>query len=87
MYMCMYVRNSYLTVTGMHEMHGRMHPSYSQTTILLIIDFLFVLAYFMTHPPTKLPIKTVVARQLPINMYIHVHVHKQENIYYHSIIV
>ena len=22
------IDNSYLTVTGMHEMHGRMHPSY-----------------------------------------------------------
>ena len=43
MYMYMYVivnhvHSSYLTVIGVHEMHGRMHPNYCQITILLVVD-------------------------------------------------
>ena len=60
---------SYLTVFGVHEMHGPMHPNYCQITILLVVDLCSSLAYFMmTHPlpiAGKLPIKTLVARQLP----------------------
>ena len=63
--------NSYLTVFGVHEMHGRMHPNYCQITILLVVDLCSSFAYFMmTHPlpiAGKLPIKTLVARQLPTN--------------------
>ena len=47
-----------MTLTGVHEMHGR-------------VDLCSSLAYFvMTHPlpeACKLPIKTLVARQLPTN--------------------
>ena len=60
--------NSYLTVIGVHEMHGRMHPNYCQMTILLVVDLCSSLAYFMIQPlpiAGKLPIKTLVARQLP----------------------
>ena len=61
--------NSYLTVIGVHEMHGRMHPNYYQITILLVVDLCSSLAYFMMTQPLpiagKLPIKTSVARQLP----------------------
>ena len=45
-----------------------MHPNYSQITILLVVDPLSSLAYpMMTNLlpiVSKLPIKTVVARQL-----------------------
>ena len=86
--------NSYLTVIGVHEMHGQMHPNYCQITILLVFDLCSSLAYFtMTQPlpiAGKLPIKILVAKQLPTNMYIismlstyvvvgvcvHVHVHQ-----------
>ena len=58
----------------MHEMHGRMHPNYWQITILLVIDLCSSLAYFMMIQPLpiagKLPIKTLVAKQLPTIMYM-----------------
>ena len=51
-------------------MHGQMH---CQITILLVVDTLSSSAYpMMTHPfpvPSNLPIKTLVARQLPTNGY------------------
>ena len=61
-----HVHNSYLTVIGVHEMHGQVHPNYCQTTILLIVDPLSSWDYLMmTHPLySNLPIKTLVARQL-----------------------
>ena len=66
--------NSYLIVIGVHEMHGRMHPNYCQITILLVVDLYSSLAYcIMTQPlpiAGKLPIKTLVAGQLPTNTYI-----------------
>ena len=65
------VYNSYLPVIGVHEMHGRMHPNYWQITILLVVDLCSSLAYFMMTQPLliagKLPIKTLVAKQLPTN--------------------
>ena len=68
------VHNSYLPVIGVHEMHGRMHPNYWQITILLAVDLCSSLAYFMmTHPlpiAGKLPIKTLVAKQLPTNVHV-----------------
>ena len=61
--------NSYLTVIGVHEMHGRMHPNYWPITILLVVDLCSSLAYFMMIQPLpiagKLPIKILVAKQLP----------------------
>ena len=75
-YACIQVasaNNSYQPVIGMHEMHGRMHPNYWQITILLVVDLCSSLAYFMMTQPIpiagKLPIKTLVAKQLPTNMY------------------
>ena len=72
MYTHMYAHNSYLPVIGMHEMHGRMHPNYRQITILLVVDLCSSLAYFMMTQPLpiagKLPIKTLVAKQLPTNV-------------------
>ena len=63
------IHNSYLTVIGVHEMHGRMHPNYWQITILLVVDLYSSLVYFMMIQPLpiagKLPIKTLVAKQLP----------------------
>ena len=51
-----------------------MHPNYCQIlTILLVVDLCSSLPYFMMNQPlpiaSKLPIKTLVARQLPTNMY------------------
>ena len=69
------VNNSYLPVIGVHEMHGRMHPNYWQITIkfLLVVDLCSSLAYFMMTQPLpiagKLPIKTLVAKQLLTNDY------------------
>ena len=51
-----------------------MDPNYCQITILLVVDLCSSLAYFMmTHPlpiAGKLPIKTLVAGQLPINIHV-----------------
>ena len=56
-------------------LHGRVHPNYCQITILLVVDLRWSLVYFMmTHPfpiASKLPIKTLVARQLPTNTHMH----------------
>ena len=63
--------NSYLPVIGVHEMYGRIYPYYWQITILLVVDLCSSLAYFMITQPLpiadKLPIKTLVARQLTTN--------------------
>ena len=58
------IHNSYLTVIGVHEMHGRMHPNYCQITILLVVDLCSSLAYFMMTQP--LPI----AGKLPIKLWL-----------------
>ena len=54
-------------------MHGRIHPNYWQITILLVVDLCSSLACFMMTRSLpiagKLPIKTLVAKQLPINSY------------------
>ena len=80
-YIPVHASSSYLTV---HEMHGRMHPNYCQITHLLVVDPLSSLVYpMMTHllpVANKLPIKPLVAKQLPTNihvvdLYLHVHVH------------
>ena len=51
-----------------------MHPNYWQITILLVVDLCSSLAYFMMTQPlpiaSKLPIKTLVARQLPTNVHV-----------------
>ena len=64
-----------LLAIGVHEMRGRMHPTYWQITILLVVDLCSSLAYFMMTQPLpiagKLPIKTLVAKQLPTNMHIY----------------
>ena len=54
-------------------MHGWVHPNVIDS---LVVDLRSSLAYFMmTHPPAiNLPIKTLVARQLPTN-YTHTHTH------------
>ena len=70
--MCAHVHvHSYMTLIGVHEMHGRVHPNYA--TDLLVVDLRSSLAYFMmTHPlliVNKLPIKTLVAKQLPANIH------------------
>ena len=79
------IYNSYLTVFGVHEMHGRMHPNYCQITILLVVDLCSSLAYFMMTQPLpiagKLPIKTLVARQLPTNVYNVMLGNYQHNVY------
>ena len=55
-----YVHSSYMTLIGMHEMHGRVNPNQRHITDLLVIDSHSSLAYLMmTHP---LPI----AGKLPI---------------------
>ena len=61
--------HTHKSLIGMHEMHGRVHPNKCHVTALLVVDLRSSLAYFMmTHPLPivgKLPIKTLVARQLP----------------------
>ena len=73
LYTCTCIHNRYLPVIGVHEMHGRMHPNYWQITILLVVDLCSSLAYFMMTQPLpiagKLPIKTLVAKQLPTNVH------------------
>ena len=60
-----------MTLIGVHEMHGR----------VLVVDLRSSSTYFMmTHPlpiAGKLPIKTLVARQLPTHTYTHTQSIKQ----------
>ena len=69
---CAFVHNIYLIVIRVHEIYCRMHPNYCQITILLVVDPFSSSAYpMMTHPhpiASHLPIKTLVARQLPTNI-------------------
>ena len=55
-----------------------MHPNYWQITILLVVDLCSSLAYFMMTQPLpiagKFPINTLVAKQLPTNVHVRVHV-------------
>ena len=71
MYVYVHAYNSYLPVIGVHEMHGPMHPNCWQITILVVVDLCSSMVYFMmTHPlpiAGKMPIKTLVAKQLPTN--------------------
>ena len=64
-----------------------MHPNYWQVTIilfLLVVDLCSSLAYFMMTQPlpiaSKLPIKALVAKQLPTkvciyNIYIYIYIY------------
>ena len=67
------------TLIGVHEMHGRMHPNQRLATNLLVNDLLSSLGYPMiTHVPLvacNLPIKTLVARQLPTNTHTQTQAH------------
>ena len=63
---------SYLTVIGVHEMHGLMHPNYCQITILLVVDPPFIICLPYDDPPLSCTQqfaykKKLVARQLPTN--------------------
>ena len=64
------IRNSCKTLIGMH---GRRHPNQGLATILLAHDPLSSLAYStITHTSLvagNFPIKTLVARQQPTNVY------------------
>ena len=77
----------YRALVGVHEMHGRMHPNYYQITVLLVVDLCSSLAYLMMTQPIpiagKLPIKTLVARQLPTNVHVAhlVNIGNQMNLY------
>ena len=55
-------------------MHDRIHPNYWQITILLVVDLCSSLDYFMMTQPLpiagKMPIKTLVAKQLPTNHHL-----------------
>ena len=61
-----------------------MHPNYWQITVLLVVDLFSSLAYFMMTQPlpiaSKLPIKTLVAKQLPTNIHVSVPVRESYNI-------
>ena len=70
----LYAHNSYLTVIGEHEMHGRMHANYYQVTILLVVD-LFIIGLLYDDPTPshsrQIAYKNLVARQLPTNVHTH----------------
>ena len=71
--MCVY-NIMHLSVYSINNSYGRMHPNYWQITILLVVDLCSSLAYFMMIQPLpiagKLPIKTLVAKQLPTNIIV-----------------
>ena len=81
---CLYVC-TYVPALGcmyawcMHAWNGRMYPNYWQITTLLVVDLCSSSAYFMITQPLaiagKLPIKTLVAKQLPTHTYAHTHTH------------
>ena len=66
-----HVHSSYMTLIGVHEIHGRVHPKHHVTDMLVIDLHSSSLAYFMMTYPLpmagKLPIKSLVAKQLPTN--------------------
>ena len=50
------VHYSYITLIGVHEMHGRMHPNQGYATILLAVNSLSLFGYLTvrsTHPVTS----------------------------------
>ena len=63
-----------MIVIGVHASLSNMHPNYYQIIILLVVDLCSSLAYFMMTQSLpiagKLPIKTLVARQLPTSMFV-----------------
>ena len=82
LYILVHTHNSYLPVIEVHEMHCRMNPNYYQIIILFVVDLCSSLAYFtMTQPlpiASKLPIKTLVARQLPTNIITYIYTYIRE---------
>ena len=79
---CTYLHNSYLTVIRVYSTMHLMHPNYCQISILLVVDLCSLLAYFMMTQPfpiaSKLPIKTLVAMQLPTNVHGTIYLHPHE---------
>ena len=77
-----------MTFIGVHEMHGRVHPNECHVTDLLVVDLHSSLAYFMMTYPLpiagKLPIKTLVARQLPTHTHTHTHTLSHTNTHINS---
>ena len=54
--MHVHVHSSYMTLIGVHEMHGRMHPNQGHVTILFAVDPLSLFGYLTvssTHPVTS----------------------------------
>ena len=74
-----HTHSSYMILIGVHEMHD-----------LLVVDLRSSLAYFMmTHPlpiAGKLPIKSLVARQLPTHTsaYTNTHTRAHTNVHTHT---
>ena len=80
-----HTHSSYMTSIGVHEMHGRVHPNKCHVTV---VDLCSSLAYFMmTHPfpvAGKLPIETLVARQLPKHTHKHTHTNTHTHTHKHT---
>ena len=71
-----------ISIAVIHYMH-LMHPNYCQVTILSVVHLCSSLAYFMMTQPLpiagKLPIKILVARQLPTSTDTHLYNHDNYN--------
>ena len=78
---------SYMTLIGVHEMHGRVHPNECHVTDLLAVDLCSSLAYFMTTHPllvaSKLPIKALVAKQLQTHTHACTHTRARAHTHTH----
>ena len=76
-----HTHSSYLTAIGVHEMHGRVYPNYRHTTILFI--GLYLMMTHCLHVTGNLLLKTLVARQLPINVHTNTLTQKLTHIHTH----
>ena len=74
--------SSYMTVIGVHEMHGWMprtpitNAPHGPVTIMFAVSLLSQLAYLTishTHPVAHNKLPKIVARQQQTNMYMRMH--------------
>ena len=76
---CAQCHSSYMTLIGVHKMHGRVPPNYCHVTNLFVHGPFLSSGYpkiIYTHPiANNLPIKILIARQLQTHTHTHTHTH------------
>ena len=66
-----YNYNSYLTVIGVHELYGWMHPNYCQITIFVGSWPLFIIGLLPTNCNVRVPVCTFTCLYVLVHVYPH----------------